>query len=140
LGTLSPLIAGLRALFGLDSKIDITEAVRREKGQALHERVLSVEKVREVVRRIFRKADGKRVCVFIDDLDRCMPDVALDLLEAIKIFLEDAPCTFLVAADENLIGQGLRLRFKNLLESDTGTEIQALFARKGQEYFEKIIQ
>jgi hypothetical protein len=140
LGSLSPLVAGLRSLFGMDSKIDITEALRREKSQALHERALSVEKIREVFRRIFKKAEGKRVCVFIDDLDRCMPDVALDLLEAIKIFLEDSPCTFLVAADENLIGQGLRLRFKDLLETDTGTEIQQLFDRKGQEYFEKIIQ
>jgi hypothetical protein len=140
LGTLSPLVAGLRGLFGLDSKVDIAEVLRREKSQALHERILSVEKVREVFRRIFKKADGKRVCVFIDDLDRCMPDVALDLLEAIKIFLEDAPCTFLVAADENLIGQGLRLRFKTLLEADTGRDSQVLFARKGQEYFEKIIQ
>src|SRR5262249_50704756 len=91
-------------------------------------------------RRIFEKADGKRICVFIDDLDRCMPDAALDLLEAIKIFLDDAPCIFLVAADQDLIGQGLRLRFKSLLESDTGSEVQALFARKGQEYFEKIVQ
>ena len=30
-----------------------------------------------------------RLCVFVDDLDRCMPDVALDLLEAIKIILEN---------------------------------------------------
>ncbi|MGH7527320.1 MAG: P-loop NTPase fold protein, partial [Gemmatimonadales bacterium] len=80
------------------------------------------------------------VCVFLDDLDRCMPDVVLDLLEAIKIFLYVPRLIFVVAADEELIGQGLRLRYRDLLDGENSAFEHDVLARKGREYFEKIIQ
>jgi hypothetical protein len=141
LGTVSPLVAGIRSLLGLDSKIDLSELLHVEKNSATRDIIESVDEFKKVFLDVFKKkAEGKRVLVFIDDLDRCLPDIALDVLEAIKIFLEKAPCIFIVAADEKLIGQGLKLRYKELLESNNNSEIQTLFAQKGQEYFEKIIQ
>ena len=66
-----------------------------------------------------KNAKGKRVYVFIDNLDRCMPDVALDLLEAIKVFLGDErQCVFIIAVNQNMIGQAWRLRYKDLLSPD----------------------
>jgi hypothetical protein len=47
---------------------------------------------------------------------------------------------FVVAADETLIGKGLRLRFKDLLDASGNESERDFLARKGQEYFEKIIQ
>lgn len=143
LGTLSPALAGLRGFFGLDTGVDASRLMRQERNQALRERIESVDQFRQMFKKLFRdKAAGRRVCVFIDDLDRTMPDVALDLLEAILVFLfdDEVPCIFLVAADENLIGQGLRLRFREILEVDTASETREYFLRKGREYFEKIIQ
>jgi hypothetical protein len=146
LGSISPLVAALRGFLGLGGEISLSSLVARQ-NEAVRVRIESVEQFRRIFDEIFRdfQADGanqkRRVCaIFIDDLDRCMPDVALDILEAIKIFPKRAPCIFLVAADENLIGQGLRLRYKELLAADGEGNVPTLLARKGQEYFEKIIQ
>jgi hypothetical protein len=66
--------------------------------------------------------------------------VVLDLLEAIKIFLHVPDLVFVVAADEELIGKGLRLRYRELLDGGGAGPEGEFLARKGQEYFEKIIQ
>ena len=56
---------------------------------------------------------GRRVYVLIDDLDRCLPDAALDIFESIKLFLDAAGCVFIVALDRDVIRKGLRLRYGN---------------------------
>jgi hypothetical protein len=141
LGNLSPLIAGLRSLLGLEAGPRAVDVLRRESNEATRDRIESVEELRRILRELFEmKAAGRCICIFIDDLDRCMPDVALDLLEAVKIFLADVSCIFLVAADEQLIGRGLQMRFKELARDAGLTPGDELFGRKGQEYFEKIIQ
>lgn len=58
-----------------------------------------------------------------------------------KIFLGEVRCIFIIAADEQLIGEGLRMRYKELLQISSDDEsTRLLVARKGKEYFEKIIQ
>ena len=146
LGSISPLVAGLRGFLGLGGDIELSKLVARQ-NEAVRVRIESVQQFRKIFEDLFCDFQAKtehgrrrRCLIFLDDLDRCMPDVALDILEAIKIFPDKAPCIFLVAADENLIGQGLRLRFKELLAGDGDGQVPLLLARKGQEYFEKIIQ
>lgn len=141
LGSISPLISGLRGLLGLDTQVDLTNLLQREKNESARERIESTQEFQQIFHELFKnKANDKKVFVFLDDLDRCTPDVALDLLEAIKVFLGEVPCIFIVAADEYLIGQGLRLRFKDLLDGINQEQIQTFFTKKGKEYFEKIIQ
>lgn len=141
MGGLSPMIAAMRAFFGGDAKVDIAQLLKQEKDDTMRRRIQSVAEFRRVLRDLFEtRAKGATVYVFIDDLDRCMPDVALDLLEALKIFLGETRCFFIVAADEQLIGEGLRIRYKELLEIAPTGETARLFARRGKEYFEKIIQ
>lgn len=141
LGSLSPIIAGFRALFDSNSKGEATGELNLGKSASAREIIESVDEFKRVLKELFENtAKDKRVFVFIDDLDRCLPDAALDLLEATKIFFKDTPCIFIVAADENLIGQGLRLRFKDLLDARNENRIEQLINQKGKEYFEKIIQ
>jgi hypothetical protein len=141
LSSLSPLVAGIRAIFGLDTQIDPAQLLQKGKSEIARNRIESTQESRQVLCELFqKKAKGQRICVFLDDLDRCTPDVALDLLEAIKIFLGEVPCIFIVAADEHLIGQGLRLRFKDLVADNNQEQAQSFLTQKGQEYFEKIIQ
>lgn len=141
LGTISPIIGGLRQFFGSTFDVDISSQMRQEKNEAIRERIQGIGAFQQLIKKMFEeKAGNKQVCVFIDDLDRCMPDVALELLEAIKVLLGNVPCIFIVAVDEQLIGQGLKLRFQALLQADNLLDTQSFFAKKGQEYFEKIIQ
>lgn len=141
LGTVSPLIAGMRGLLGLDSSVKLSEMFA-EKNEATRKMIESIGEFKKVFKDLFQDKvkEYQRVFVFVDDLDRCLPDVALDLLEAIKVFLEEVEFIFIVAADENLIGQGLKMRFKELFSGYEHVESQSFFDQKGQEYFEKIIQ
>jgi len=43
------------------------------------------------------------VAIFIDDLDRCRPETALSVLEALRIFMGDAPCVFIIAMDHGAL-------------------------------------
>ena len=54
--------------------------------------------------------DGRAV-VFVDDLDRCLPEHAIQLLEALKLFLNEAPCIFVVGADRTVIEQAIRQHY-----------------------------
>ena len=141
LGAVSPVIGALRAFFKLDDGIDASGVFQRDQNQATRERIESKREFRETLQMLLKELPAEtRICVFLDDLDRCMPDVVLDLLEAIKIFLDVPGIVFIVAADETLIGKGLNLRFKDLLATNDSDAERAFLTRKGQEYFEKIIQ
>ena len=69
-----------------------------------------------------------RVIVFVDDLDRLVPDKAVELLECIKNFFEVEGCVFVLACDYDVVLRGLRKRF--------GTENDEM----GRRFFQKLIQ
>lgn len=79
------------------------------------------------------RADGRRVYVLIDDLDRCLPDAALDIFESIKLFLDAAGCVFIVALDRDVIRKGLRLRYGGAPEGESALLIDP------DQYIEKTI-
>lgn len=141
LESVSPFVGLARKLFGLDGKIDFVSMLHQQKNEATRDRIESIRKFQKVIKDLFAaKADKKRVCVFVDDLDRVMPDIALDLMEAMKSLFDGIKCTFIVAADQQLIGQGLKARFHHLLEDNETKEAARFYEKKGREYFEKIIQ
>lgn len=45
------------------------------------------------------RVDGKPVYIFIDELDRCRPTYAIELLERVKHFFDVDGCAFIVASD-----------------------------------------
>lgn len=71
---------------------------------------------------------GGKLFVFVDDLDRCTPESALSVLEAMKLFIGDARCVFVLAMDIDLLGSIASTKF--------GSEVAA----DGGAYLEKIIQ
>jgi hypothetical protein len=77
---------------------------------------------------------GRRVFVFIDDLDRCLPESALEIFEAIKLFLDAPGCAYVVGLDREVIRKGLAVRYARQGEAALGqTLIDA------DEYIEKTI-
>jgi len=76
--------------------------------------------------------EGKRVIVFIDDLDRCRPESTLEVLEAIKHLLWREGMIFVVAIDNVVIEQALKFRYQAMMGS-TETEFST-------RYLEKLIQ
>jgi predicted KAP-like P-loop ATPase len=56
---------------------------------------------------------GKKLVVFIDNLDRCLPENAIHTLEAVRLFLFMPNTAFVVAADEDMIRHAVAHHFKN---------------------------
>jgi hypothetical protein len=88
---------------------------------------------REEFEELLRQADIDRLVVLVDDLDRCLPETAIETLEAIRLFLFVPKAAFVIAADEGMIEYAVRQHFPDLPVA-TGP---ATYARN---YLEKLIQ
>ncbi len=75
-----------------------------------------------------------KIVVFIDDLDRCFPKKALDLLESIKLVLAHPGFVFCMAIDRDVIDAYLRKRY----EQDYGLKEYGIAG--GGHYLDKLIQ
>lgn len=54
-----------------------------------------------------RKGENPRLVVFIDDLDRVPPKLAVKLLEVLKNFMDVRHCVFVVACDYDVVREGV---------------------------------
>ncbi|MEO0484986.1 MAG: Qat anti-phage system ATPase QatA [Pseudomonadota bacterium] len=88
---------------------------------------------REAFDELLDKAGVKQLVVLIDDLDRCLPDIAIETLEAVRLFVFTNRTAFIVAADEAMIEYSVRKHFPELPET-TGPRDYA------RNYLEKLIQ
>ena len=88
---------------------------------------------REEFEELLKRADVDRLIVLVDDLDRCLPQIAIETLEAIRLFLFVPRAAFVIAADEGMIEYAVRQHFPDLPVT-TGP---ATYARN---YLEKLIQ
>lgn len=79
--------------------------------------------------------------ILVDDLDRCLPEKAVEMLEAIKLFLDVQGCAFVLALDDEVIERGIAYRYRDYLKSPTGVDsAQPVAPITGHEYLEKIVQ
>lgn len=88
---------------------------------------------REAFKTALSKAAIKKLVVFVDDLDRCLPETAIGTLEAIRLFLAVENTVFVIGADEAMIEYSVRRHFPDL--SATGGS-----HRFTKNYLEKLIQ
>lgn len=92
-----------------------------------------VEAFREAFNHLLRDAAIDQLIVLIDDLDRCLPDTAIETLEAIRLLVFTSRTAFVVAADEAMVEYAVRKHFPDLPET-TGPRDYA------RNYLEKLIQ
>jgi hypothetical protein len=92
-----------------------------------------VEGFRKAFDKLLKEAHIEQLIVLIDDLDRCLPDTAIETLEAIRLFVFTSRTAFVIAADEAMIEYAVRKHFPDLPES-TGPRDYA------RNYLEKLIQ
>ena len=74
------------------------------------------------------KQGRHRVVIFIDDLDRCLPDAVVDVFESIKLFLDCERCVFILGFDKEQVRRAFESKFPNK-EQDLGIR-----------YIEKFVQ
>jgi KAP family P-loop domain len=74
--------------------------------------------------------DGQlKLVVFIDDLDRCIPEKATQIFEAIKLFFDIPGIVFVLALSNKIIERAIEIKYK-YLEGEF----------RGYDYLKKIIQ
>ena len=85
---------------------------------------------------LLEKANIKKLVVLIDDLDRCLPDVAINTLEAVRLFMFTGETAFVVAADESMIRYAVKRHFPDVVDENK-YNVGIEFSNK---YLEKLIQ
>lgn len=96
--------------------------------KAKKDQMESVSKLQEDFAELVKKT-GKRLVIFIDDLDRLNPEVAVELLEIIKLFVNVENSIFVLAIDYEVVVKGVRKKYGESLSEE-----------KCRNFFDKIIQ
>ncbi len=110
---------------------DLAKAFRREEIEIYRRQLTLLEEFQHGFASIVKEYVDDRnglLVVFVDDLDRCLPERALEIFEAIKLFLDVRGCVFFLAADHERIEAVVRERY--------GAQQQG----SGQSYLEKLVQ
>ncbi|MCB0627900.1 MAG: SUMF1/EgtB/PvdO family nonheme iron enzyme [Saprospiraceae bacterium] len=82
-----------------------------------------------------------RLVIFVDDLDRCLPEKALEVLEAIKLFLEVSGAVFVLGMDQTVIRQGIEARYAAAFRQERGAQGERVeLPIQGDSYLQKIVQ
>jgi hypothetical protein len=80
---------------------------------------------------------GLRVVVLIDDLDRCLPLNALEVLESMKLFFDLEGFVFIVGLDQEVVEAAIEAKYGTQKTADGGTTEASI---KGRDYIKKIFQ
>jgi hypothetical protein len=67
----------------------------------------------------FVDGGARRVVIFIDDLDRCLPASALEVLESMKLFFDLEGFVFVVGLDQQVIERAVEVKYR--VGSDAAT-------------------
>ena len=91
---------------------------------------------RKNFKELLEAAEINKLVVIIDDLDRCLPSVAIETLEAVRMFMFMKETAFVIGADEIMIRYAVKKYFPDM-EREKGVNIGTDYADK---YLEKLIQ
>jgi len=86
---------------------------------------------------------GRRIVVFVDDLDRCLPESALQVLESMKLFFDFDGFVFVVGLDQRVIERAVELKFAEPRKSGNGERVLLQDPQReirGREYIKKLFQ
>lgn len=136
-GTLEGFLADpakLATKDNVEAAIDGVRGLLKPKGEGDSTNVPEeINAFRKAFDDLLEKAGVEQLVVLIDDLDRCLPDTAIETLEAVRLFVFTSRTAFVVAADEAMIEYAVRKHFPDLPDT-TGPQTYA------RNYLEKLIQ
>jgi hypothetical protein len=81
----------------------------------------------------FADQGARRVVVFVDDLDRCLPENALEVLESMKLFFDIEGFVFVAGLDQSVVDRAVAFKYRR-----TGDPAAAPI--EGTAYIKKIFQ
>lgn len=117
---------------GDTAKAGIEEYQRGGKDGVEEDPAAALERIKDGLAKIVEEriaGPTEKIVVFVDDLDRLVPERAVELLEAMKVFLDIDRCVYVIACDYGVVSAGLKSKF-GVSEGEL----------KGKSFFDKIIQ
>jgi hypothetical protein len=119
----------------------LTDLKKEKAGETVGRNVpTEIKEFRKAYKDLIAKAGIKRLVVLIDDLDRCLPQTAIETLEAIRLFVLWDKTAFIVGADEGMIEVAVRDHFKNFPEIDVTPNARETTQNYTRSYLEKLLQ
>ena len=109
-------------------KIDLSNLV---KASPLRERVSLLDNFKTYFADMVAARVGEkgRLVIFVDDLDRCKPERIVQVLDAMRLFLDLPNCVYAIALDRDIVEQAIRSKFAGYKDP----ELEA------RQYLEKIV-
>ena len=142
--TLSKLSEEAQKQLGGDDLTTLFDAFQRERRKIYREHITSMEQFKRDFEALVKEEvldHDRRLIIFIDDLDRCLPEKAIEALEALKLFLDVPGCVFFIGVDRQVIQRGIQVKYKGfLIDSDDPEIANRRIPITGDNYLEKIIQ
>lgn len=123
-----------------EDAVNMLDAISRERSKIYLEQIRALDEFHRELSKLIDTwfvKHNQRLVVFIDDLDRCLPEQAISVLEAIKVFVNIPGCIFVLGMDRAIIQHGIRVRYKEFALTGNGA---AIFPIEGRDYLEKIVQ
>lgn len=127
--TLSSVLSTIKTNVGETQAKDLEEILNKFKKD--DKTRTEIKNFREEFEQLLKKSKVENVVVFIDELDRCLPDTVLEVFEAMRLFLFVEGMSFVIGADERLIQYSIKSKYKEV----PGNNLDI-----GKEYLEKVIQ
>lgn len=127
--TLSSVLSTIKTNVGEAQAKDIEEILSKFKSD--DKTRTEIKNFRKEFKQLLEKSNVENVVVFIDELDRCLPDTVLGVFEAMRLFLFVEGMSFVIGADERLIQYSIKSKYKEV----PGNNLDI-----GKEYLEKVIQ
>lgn len=92
------------------------EEIVKDFQEAAHPEKVYLQEYEAALKEWVKKSLGakERMVIFIDDLDRCMPEIALQVLEALKLYLNMERLIFVVGVDKQVIEKIVVERYRKL--------------------------
>jgi hypothetical protein len=137
MASLTKLVEGLQS-GAAKSADEASAAIQLERTKIYIEQIQFLEQFQQKFSDLVQAhVHPHRLVVFVDDLDRCLPEKAIEVLEAIKLFVDVTDCVFLLGLDQDVIARGVEIRYMDFNKTDDGQTTNPI---DGAKYLEKIIQ
>ena len=140
--------------FGVDVSLSAKDMIEREQQiakEAVIGRSLYFEAYQELEDCV-KKGGVPRIVVFVDDLDRCFPGKAVELIESIKLVLHLPGFVFILGVNKRIIQTCVRTKYARDFGRESGKadaasatiagshEIEKLIETSCRDYLDKIVQ
>lgn len=73
-----------------------------------------LEEIKKGIKQIFQEITNKKFVIFIDELDRCRPLYAIELLERVKHLFGTSGVIFILSIDKEQLGESIKSQYGNI--------------------------